>query len=151
MHKTRVSAALVCMLCVGATAWGAVEYKEVADLTAEARQIVMGDVVKITSFWDEKHELIKSRIVVDVSDYLVGHGTGTEELVMSGGTVGDMTLQVSVLPIFEEGDHVLLFLGDNEIRLVQSFQGAYLTDGELIARMAPACGRVIEESLRPLE
>jgi hypothetical protein len=150
MHTVRLSLVLACTLSLGLTTRAAVEFKEVADLTAEARQIVVGDVSEVTSFWDQDHELIKSRIVVQVSDYLVGAGSGTEILEMSGGTVGDLTLHVSVLPQFEPGDHVLLFLGDSEIRLVQSFQGAYLTDGVWAARMAPACGRVIEESLQPL-
>ncbi|MCK4340241.1 MAG: matrixin family metalloprotease [Phycisphaerae bacterium] len=127
-----------------------VRYKDVADLTAEAQQIIIGDVVEVTSFWNEERTLIKSRIVVNVEQYLVGSGTGTEVLEMDGGTVGDMTLNVSVLPAFEEGDHVLLFLGDNEIRLVQCFQGAYLTDGKQVARMNPSCDRIIADSLQPL-
>ncbi|MFH0983395.1 MAG: matrixin family metalloprotease [Planctomycetota bacterium] len=124
--------------------------KTVEDLTAEARQIVLGDVVEVTSFWDDPHELIKSRIVVAVDQYLLGEGTGLEVLQMSGGTVDDVTLYVSVLPVFEVGDHVLLFLGDSEIRLVQSYQGAYLTDGVQVVRMAPPCARVVESTLQPL-
>jgi hypothetical protein len=131
-------------------AWAAVEYQEVGDLTAGANQIVVGDVIEVTSFWNEDHTLIKSRIVVAVDQYLVGEGTGIEVLVQHGGTVGDMTLVVSVLPTFEEGDHVLLFLGDREWRLVGCFQGAYLTDGQEIARMAPGCGRILGETIRPL-
>lgn len=128
----------------------AVVYQGVAELTTEAGQIVIGDVVEVTSDWDDTHELIKSRIVVSVDHYLVGEGGGTEVLEMSGGTVGDVTLHVSVLPVFEVGDHLVLFLGDSEIRLVGSFQGAYLTDGEQVARMAPSCGRIIEDSVQPL-
>ncbi len=137
-------------LVLGGTAFGAVVPRDVGELTVEARQIVLGDVVEVTSFWDDRHELIQSRIVVAVDEYLVGDGPGTEVLEMSGGTVDDVTLRVSVLPVFEVGDHVLLFLGDSEIRLVQSFQGAYLTDGVQAVRMAPACRRVVEESLEPL-
>ena len=131
-------------------AWAAVVPKDISELTAEANQIVIGDVVSVTSFWDDNHELINSRIVVAVDQYLVGEGTGTEVMVMAGGTVDDTTLYVSVLPIFEEGDHVLLFLGDNEIRLVQSFQGAFLTDGVEVAQMSPPCNRIVADSVRPL-
>ena len=138
------------VLIVAPSAWAAVVFKDVAALTATAEQIVVGDVVEVTSFWDENHELIKSRIEVQVADYLLGDGPGVEVLEMTGGTVGDVTLHVSVLPILEVGDHVLLFLGDSDIRLVESFQGAYLTDGTQVARTAPSCGRIMEETLQPL-
>jgi len=130
----------------------AVVYRGVADLTAEADQIVIGDVIEVRSSWDDNGELIQSRVTVRVVDYLYGGGPGLEMLRMNGGTVDGMSLVVSVLPTFQEGDHVLLFLGSSEIRLVQSFQGAYLTDGETVARMAPGCGAggVIEETVQPL-
>ena len=129
---------------------GAVVQKDVAELTAEAQQVVIGDVQGVTCAWDDQHALIKSHIVVNVQQYLVGTGTGTEVLEMSGGTVDDVTLLVSVLPVFQVGDHVLLFLGSSEIRLVGCFQGAFLTDGVQVVQMGPGCVRVIDETRRPL-
>jgi len=151
MHRGLItSIAAACLVCAARPAAGVVEYKDVGELTTGAKQIVIGDVVEVSCFWDDDHALINSRIVVDVTDYLVGRGPGREVLQMHGGTVGDLTLRVSVLPTFEIGDHVLLFLGKSEIRLVGCFQGAYLTDGKQIARMAPGCQRAINETLRPL-
>nr|QDY92650.1 hypothetical protein fos2004AM_00019 [uncultured Planctomycetota bacterium] len=152
MHSRCFWSGVTCLLlCCSGIASASVEYKSVADLTVEAQQIVIGDVVQVASFWNDDHTLIKSRIVVAPDQYLVGEGRASVEVLeMSGGTVGDLTLNVSVLPVFEPGDHVLLFLGDSEIRLVQSFQGAYLTDGDQIVRMSPSCGRIIPDSLQPL-
>jgi|GEM_PF-2837208 len=151
MKNLRFAILLAGAVCLCIPAQAVVEERTVADLTAEARQIIVGDVVEINCFWDDNHDLIKSRVTVVVSDYLVGEGDGVEEFVLSGGTVDGLSLEVSVLPVFHEGDHVILFLGDSEIRLVQVFQGAYLSDGQDIARMAPACARVIEETLQPLD
>lgn len=131
-------------------AWGAVVHKDIGELTAESNRIIIGDVVEVASFWNQEHTLIKSRIVINVDDYLIGEGTGTETLEMSGGTVGDLSLRVSVLPMFEIGDRVLLFLGDSEIGLVGCFQGAYMTDGQQVARMVPGCRGVFSETLGPL-
>ncbi|UCG17025.1 MAG: matrixin family metalloprotease [Phycisphaerales bacterium] len=139
-----------CILCLTGMASGAVIYKDVAELTAEAQRIVIGDVVEVSSFWNDNHDVIRTRVVIDVDDYLLGPGTGIEVLEMRGGTVGDITLQLSVLPVFEQGDHVLLFLSGAGTPILRSFQGAYLTDGNLVARMAPACRRVIDNSLQPL-
>ncbi|MDY7107990.1 MAG: hypothetical protein SYC29_05070, partial [Planctomycetota bacterium] len=144
------SVVLTCACLIARPAAGVVEYRDVGELTRQARQIVIGDVSDVTSSWNADHSLIRSRITIEVADYLYGQGPGREVLDLAGGTVGDLTLHVSVLPTFEAGDHVLLFLADNEIRLVESFQGAYLTDGEQIARMAPDCRRVIPSSAQPL-
>ena len=141
----------ICVSLAISPATAAVIEKDVADLTAQAGQIVVGDVIGVTSSWNDDHTLIKSRVTIKVSQYLVGDGTGTEVIEMSGGTVGDTTLHVSVLPVFEEGDHVLLFLEDSPIRLAGCFQGAYLADAELAARMKPSCGRLIPGSVQPVE
>ena len=127
-----------------------VEYRSAEEIATRSTQIVIGDVVDVASSWTADGSRIKSRILVHVADYIWGTGGGFEVLEMSGGTVGGMTLEVSVLPTFKTGDHVLLFLDDGEIRLVESFQGAYLTDGQEIARMAPGCSRVIDSSREPI-
>lgn len=141
---------LTLIAAMPAAAPAAVIHKDVAELTTEAQQIVLGDVIEVTSFWDDDRALIKSRIVVQTSMYLLGEGAGLEVLEMSGGTVDDLTLTVSVLPRFEVGDHVLLFLGPSEIRLVGSFQGAFLTDGQQVVQMGPGCVRTIPETTQPL-
>lgn len=145
-----VIACAIAVLLGLSSARGAVIHKDIGELTAESNRIVIGDVVEVTSFWNRDHTLIKSRIVVNVDDYIIGGGTGTETLEMSGGTVDDLTLRVSVLPVFEVGDRVLLFLGNTEVGLVGFFQGAYLTDGEQVARMGAGCRQVLSETLRPL-
>ena len=146
-YATHVLVLVSLLGLVGATQ-AAVEKAEISDLTAAAEQIVVGDVVDIVSFWEDG--LIRSEITVAVDDYLRGNGNGVETFVISGGTVGDVSLVVSVLPEFQIGDHVLLFLGNNEIRLVESFQGAFLTDGADIVQMGPACVRMIGDTRQSL-
>ena len=98
--REAITCAVAVLLYFG-LARGAVVYKDVGELTAESNRIIIGDVVEVTSFWNQEHTLIKSRIVVKVDDYLIGSGTGTETLEMDGGTVDDMSLRVSVLPTFK--------------------------------------------------
>lgn len=153
MDRVRVLRCFVASALAAATATTAlavVEPKNIAQLTAEADRIIVGDVVDVISYWNDDVTLIKSQIVVQVTQTLVGTGPRTEVLEMSGGTVGDVTLRVSVLPTFEAGDHVLLFLGPTATRLVGAFQGAYLTDGVDIVGMGGGCARVIPVTHRPL-
>jgi hypothetical protein len=156
-----ITAALAGLMLSGSAAWAAVMPMDVADLTTEANKIAIGDVVEVTSFWTADQSLIKSRVVVQVDDYLKFFGqpeptlegeapVNQEVLELSGGTVGDVTLTVSVLPMFEVGDRVLLFLDDHETRLVGCYQGAYLTDGDLALPIAPGCDRGRIGDYRPL-
>ncbi len=148
--KAGLGAFALLLALTASQAAAAVVYRSVGDLTAEAQQIIIGDVTAVTSFWDASHELIKTHVIVSVDQYLVGTGTGTEVLEMDGGTVGDEGLRVSTLPVFETGDRVLLFLRSSVSSRIGSFQAAYLTDGKQVARMRPLCGRLIDSSVQPL-
>jgi len=135
---------ITCVIGFFTPASAIVVYQDTGELTGLASRIVIGDVTEVTSFWDGDAGLIKSHITVSVSDYLVGSGTGTEVLEMSGGTVGDTTLYVSVLPVFQAGDHVLLFLGDSEIRLEPRRNGGHWErtacgPGVTAKRAGPSC------------
>lgn len=141
---------VLCLSCFVNRTKADVVYMDMPDLAGQAQQVIVGDILEVTSFWNDSHSLIQRRIVVQVSDYLVGQGSGTEVFEVSGGTIGDLTLNVSFLPVFHAGDHVLLFLKAGSDRLVAGFQGAYFTDGESIVRSAPGCGGVINETLEPL-
>jgi len=123
---------------------------DVRDLTRAADQIVIGDVIDVQSNWNAAHDLIESRVVVRVDDYLLGGGSGTVTLTIPGGTVDRLSLHVSVLPELQIGDHVLLFLDQEASRLVGAYQGAYLTDGTSVVRMGAGCRRTVPQTQRPL-
>jgi hypothetical protein len=69
-----------CALLAGATVEGAVVQQSIGEMAVKARQIAIGDVIDITSYWDDHHEVINSTIVIEVADYLVGAGAGVEVL-----------------------------------------------------------------------
>jgi hypothetical protein len=149
MRRLNLGITLLWICGISNMAAAAVVYKGVDQLTAQAEQVVIGDVIDLQCFRTEEG-VIRSRITVQVSDYLVGQGSGIEVLEMDGGTIGDTTLSVSVYPVYQVGDHVLLFLHNSETRLVEAFQGSYLTDGQQVVRMSPGCRRIIDEAVEPL-
>ena len=55
-------------------------------------------------------ELIVSTLFVDVSETLKGAASATLQVLVEGGTVGDLTLRVSDLPAMRPGDRAVFFL-----------------------------------------
>ncbi len=115
----------------------------------EADRILIGDVVSVESYWNDDRSLIRSRIEIVPADYLKGAPRRREVLDFVGGSVDDLTLIRTDTPAFEAGQHVLLFLTDDNM-LVGAFQGAYHTDGELAVRMGSPLDTVNQASAMPL-
>jgi hypothetical protein len=55
-------------------------------------------------------QLIVSTAVLDVTETLKGPPAAVVQVVVEGGTVGDLTLKVSDLPTLKAGDKALFFL-----------------------------------------
>ena len=82
-----------------------------------AESVVVGTVVDVqTSFRTNRHgdRLIVSRAVVQVEETMKGSGMTTVEVDVEGGTVGDLTLQVSDMPSIATGERAAFFLTAGE-------------------------------------
>lgn len=90
------------------------EFKPVTlpELVGRAQEIVVGQVVRQYSQWDEEKKEIYTFTHLKVSERVKSNG-GADEIVMRhlGGKVGDIESHVQGMPSFEEGERVLLFLG----------------------------------------
>ena len=67
MRRTGLGIVLACMLYLGAAAWATVEYKDVGGLSLQARQIVIGDVVAVTSFIQPPTDSSPSQGLIKIS------------------------------------------------------------------------------------
>jgi hypothetical protein len=85
---------------VGAQAKGA---NKVVVATATDVQSAFGD----NDFGDH---LILSRVTFRVDETLKGPRQATVLVTIEGGTVGDLTLEVSDMPVMEKGERAVLFL-----------------------------------------
>lgn len=78
-----------------------------------AEQVVVAKVVELRSEFDinvHGDQLIVSHALLQVEDTFKGNPAAALQLVIDGGTVGDLTLEVSDLPSIEEGDRGVFFL-----------------------------------------
>lgn len=85
---------------------------ELDELTRRSDQVVVGEVVEVTTTWDERHERIWSTVELTVAETWKGAtpGTGRLRIVQPGGSVGDVEMKVHGLPGFSVGERAVLFL-----------------------------------------
>jgi len=97
------------------------------ELTDQASHVLIGQVNKVQSRWNENETLIYSNVEISVERYLKGDRQGREVTVrVLGGEVGDIGLWVSSEPSFVEGEKVQVFLRRDEgdgFRVVGGNQG----------------------------
>ena len=83
-----------------------------------AESVIVGTVVDVhSSFRTNRHgdQLIVSRAVVLVEETLKGRSaTTTVEVDVEGGTIGDLSLQVSDMPSIAAGERAAFFLTPGE-------------------------------------
>jgi len=105
---------LVAFVCV--TSPLSAEIGPPTDIAARARgaaRIVIADVADVQSRFETNRfgdQLIVSTVFVDVSETLKGGQAATLQVLVEGGTVGDLTLRVSDLPALKSGDRAVFFL-----------------------------------------
>lgn len=96
---------------------------DLAELTAGADQIVVGDVVLTESAWDSEHRNIYSTIEISVQESWKGSppSDGRIKIRQLGGTVGEIEMTVHGMARFTRGERALLFL--RQARVVGMGQG----------------------------
>jgi|GEM_PF-625861 len=79
----------------------------------EATNIVVGKIKQVKSFYATNQwgdNLIMSEVTLKVDKVHKGDQADEVTFVVEGGAVGDIILRVSSVPLFEEGDELILFL-----------------------------------------
>ena len=121
----------------------------VEDMADRADRIILGDVIEVTSGWNQDNTLIITTVTIDTHLTFKGDHDEFNHIEVVGGTVGDLSLSASDMAVFEPGDSVLLFVKPDET-LVGSFQGAYYTDGIEVGRSDPGVHGVDDAHVMPL-
>jgi hypothetical protein len=96
---------------------------DLAELTASAEQIVVGDVLAADSAWDSGHRSIYTTIVIGVRESWKGEtpSDGRIRIRQLGGSVGEIEMTVHGMARFTSGERALLFL--RQARVVGWSQG----------------------------
>jgi hypothetical protein len=95
---------------------------DLAELTASAEHIVLGEVLSSESAWDAKHRTIYSTVEIAVAESWKGQapGNGRIRLRHFGGIVGDIEMTVYGEARFQPGERVVVFTqGDHLVGMGQ--------------------------------
>ena len=100
-------------VCLLAAVVGAAAPPDIPERARGAQRVVVARVVDVQSvFATNEHgdQLIVTRARVQIEETLKGAPASYLPVEVEGGTVGDLTLQVSDMPRLETGDRAVFFL-----------------------------------------
>jgi hypothetical protein len=123
-------AVLPCVFVCAAMAALAGEIRPPIDLAAHAKgatRVVVAKVVSVESRFDINpfgDQVIVSDTVLEIEEALKGPRVPSLSVTVEGGTVGDVTLEVSDVPMLERGHRAVFFLNEAAPGL-----GTYLPHG----------------------
>jgi hypothetical protein len=87
-----------------------VERLSLESLVKKASSIVEGKVDGSKTFWSADRKIILTTYRIVVRETIKGRASGAIELTTIGGTIGDVTLHVSGMPTFQQGEDAVVFV-----------------------------------------
>jgi hypothetical protein len=110
MYRPAAALALVATLATAAPALATtVRHLDTRALTLSSRDIVIGRVAAVESYWNPGHTRIYTRVNVEVSESLKG-GAGPLQLTQMGGEIDGVRYSIPGGPLFRPGEEALLFV-----------------------------------------
>jgi hypothetical protein len=102
---------LVCLLVLpDSSAYCQAKRASLEELARESTSVVLGKCTAKRSFWNEGRTKIFTEVTIDVEDEVKG-STGSQAVItIPGGRVGNTLYDVSDMPVFVEGEEVIVFL-----------------------------------------
>ena len=82
----------------------------VKELTEESTAILVGKCTQKVSSWNDNHDKIFTRIMIQAEEYVKGNLGSEAEITIPGGRVDDILYEVSDMPIFNEGEETVVFV-----------------------------------------
>jgi len=112
-----ISLLLVALGLAVEPAWALIQNLSDADMVRLSDNVVTGTVQSVTSQWIERHgqQGIVTDVAVIVDDAVKGrlNKSGSIYVRVPGGQVGSAVTIATDMPLFKEGEEVVLFLQDN--------------------------------------
>lgn len=111
MTKRLLAALVATLLATVPTTATVLIPADLAELAHDASLIARGHVVSTEGRWAEGRRGIETVVTLEADAVLKGSATRLVQFVVPGGTLGRYRNIVMGAPRFEEGQHVLVFLG----------------------------------------
>ncbi len=118
--------AALALLCISAYA-GDESAASLSELVAENPNVVRGTVLRTTSWRDG--DAYATKYTIAIFHQLRGQGPEMINTTLPGGTIRGRTQRSAHIPVWQEGDIVVLFLDD---KLNVAMDGMFTVDGNLL-------------------
>ena len=80
------------------------------ELTRTSTIVVLGKATGMESFWNEEQTRIITEVTIQVEEHVKGEGEAETKITVPGGRIGNTLYEVSDMPVFVEGEQILVFL-----------------------------------------
>jgi len=110
MTKIRISLAIFVFLTSIPAHATTVERLNLDSLVKKSNRIVVGKVRSSRTYWSSNGKLILTNYTIDVQETIKGTPARTVELTTIGGTIGDLTLHVAGMPVFDTDENAVVFM-----------------------------------------
>ncbi len=135
----RASLAVALVLAIGHRAEAQAKASAADQLAQQAEVIAVANVDQVHSEWNESRTMIRTRVTMSVDQFIKGGGNGNALTVyVPGGEVGDVGELYTHMPVFRNGEHVVVFAEKDpqgRYRVSGGAQGKYSIEKD------PATGR----------
>ena len=79
-------------------------------LTEQSSAVVLGTCESMESYWVDGNSKIFTRVKIRGQQALKGDISAAAEITVPGGKIGNIVYEVTDMPVFREGEEVLLFV-----------------------------------------
>lgn len=104
------TAALLLLFLLPTSADAQVRKVTLEELTRTSTAVLVGEAEAPRSFWNEKRTQILTEVKIRVDESVKGDLGSETVITIPGGRVGNTMYEVSDMPVFEDGEQVLVFL-----------------------------------------
>src|SRR5204862_4379570 len=111
MTKPRILLVLMLVFFISNAATATtVERLNLDGLVKKASRIVIGKVRNSRTYWSSNGKLILTNYTIDVQETIKGQPAPAIQVTTIGGTIGDLTLHVTGMPIFAKDENAVVFV-----------------------------------------
>ena len=145
-------------------AFGQAAQVSLQELAQASSDVVVGAVSGKQSFWEGNRSRIFTEIRLKVSERVKGDAPDETVVIVPGGQIGNTLYEVSDMPVFIEGEEVLVFLwrepsgrhvvtgaANGKLRVVKDDRGARILDSgaEMLLQSIPDDAEDAEDDEAP--
>ncbi len=84
------------------------------ELTKASTFVIHGETTSIRSYWTDDRRYIMTDVTIRVQDTVRGQSSSETIITVPGGRVGSTLYEVSDMPVFAEGEEVIVFVSRHE-------------------------------------